>query len=290
MSTALIFGAAGQDGYYLTRSCVARNLDVVGIDRTGAAIEGDVSDFAFVQRCIRDHQPHYVFHLAAASSTRHEALFDNHAAISSGTLNILEAVYRAALPTRIFLCGSGVQFQNDGTPISEETPFAGTSPYAVARIHSVYAARYYRKMGVRAYVGYLFHHESPRRPEDHVSQLVARAAKQIANGSSQMLEIGSLAVEKEWTFAGDVTEAMLLLLSQDVVHEAIIGTGETHSIQEWMEECFGLVGLDWRLYVREKPGYIPEYPRLCANPATMRRLGWKPQVSFKELAAMMMSL
>jgi GDPmannose 4,6-dehydratase len=123
-----------------------------------------------------------------------------------------------------------------------------------------------------------------------VSQIVACAARRIRDGSSEVLELGSLGVEKEWTFAGDVAEAMLLLVGQDAISEAVIGTGETHTIQAWVEECFSQVGLDWRSYVREKEGYVPEYRRLCADPARMRRLGWEPRVGFQELAAMMMSI
>jgi GDPmannose 4,6-dehydratase len=162
---ALIFGANGQDGYYLTHALREQGVEPVGIDLSGAMMHGDVGDLDFVARQIQEHTPASIFHLAARSTTRHDALFDNHATISTGTLNVLEAVYRQGSAARVLLCGSGVQFQNDGSPISEQTPFAATSPYAVARIQSVYAARYYRSLGVRAYVAYLFHHESaPSRP------------------------------------------------------------------------------------------------------------------------------
>lgn len=285
---ALIFGANGQDGYYLIQACRERGIEPVGIDQTGAMLHGDVADAAFVSARIHEHSPAYIVHLAALSTTRHDALFANHSAISTGTLNILEAVYQQKLPARVLLCGSGVQFQNDGSPISEQTPFAATSPYAVARIHSAYAARYYRSLGVRAYVAYLFHHESPRRPAGHVSQRVVAAARRIRDGSTEVLEIGDLTVAKEWTFAGDVVQAMLTLLGQENVFEAVIGSGETHTIQEWVETCFALAGLDWRRHVHEKEGFVPEYPMLCSHPAVIRSLGWQPRVGFRDLAMMMM--
>jgi GDPmannose 4,6-dehydratase len=285
---AIVFGANGQDGYYLTEALREKGIEPVGIDQTGAMLHGDVGDFAFVSSQIQDHLPGYIVHLAARSTTSHDALFANHSTISTGTLNILEAVYRQGLPARVLLCGSGVQFANDGSPISEQTPFAASSPYAVARIQSVYAARYYRSLGVRAYVAYLFHHESPRRPPDHVSQRIAGAARRIRDGSTEVLEIGDLSVAKEWNFAGDVVRGMLTLLEQESVCEAVIGSGETHTIQEWVEACFGLAGLDWKQHVRQPGGFVAEYKTLRSNPALIRSLGWQPRVGFQELARLMM--
>ncbi len=280
---ALLFGADGQDGPYVAESCKARGIEPICIARA----EGDVSDYHAVESLVRAHKPGVIFHLAAISTTRHEALFDNHAAIATGTLNILETVYRAELPAKVFIVGSGLQFQNSGTPISEETPFAATSPYAVARIQSVYAARYYRSLGIRTYVGYLFNHESPSRLPGHVSRDVVDAAARIARGSSEVLTIGDLSTLKEWTFAGDVAEAMLILVGQDAIHEAIIGSGESHSIEEWVQECFALRGLDWKRHVRSSEGFRAEYRNLSSNPGRIMSLGWKPAVSFRALAAMM---
>jgi GDPmannose 4,6-dehydratase len=285
---ALIFGASGQDGHYLSKLCRAKGITPLGVSRSGSAIQGDVGDFAQVEALVRFHTPAYVFQLAAASTTRHEALFENHRAIATGALNVLEAVKRHTPAARVFLAGSGVQFENTGAPISERSPFDPTSPYAVARIHSVYAARYYRSLGVAAYVGYLFHHESPLRKPGHVSKKIALAARRIAAGSSERLELGDLAVEKEWTYAGDVAHAILTLVEQDQVHEATIGSGETHSIREWVERCFQLAGRDWRQHVTVRLGFVPEYRRLVSDPTTMHSLGWHPETSFEDLARKMM--
>jgi GDPmannose 4,6-dehydratase len=284
---ALIFGANGQDGTYLADACRSKNIDPVGISRSGDATHGDVSDFAFVERCVGEYAPDYIFHLAANSTTGHDALFENHATISTGTLNLLEAVHRLRLPARVFITGSAVQFRNDGTPISEKTPFEASSPYSVARIQSVYAARYYRTLGVKAYVGYFFHHESPLRKPRHLSQRIVQAAKRIKSGSDELLEVGDLSVEKEWTFAGDIAGAVLTLVGQDAVSEAVIGSGEPHSIQEWVECCFASLGLEWRKHVRGIPGYRAEFRRLVSDPRLIRSLGWKPSVGFSELCTMM---
>jgi GDPmannose 4,6-dehydratase len=286
---ALIFGANGQDGRYLSELCRVQGITPVGLSRSGPGPSADVANFDQVRDLVRAHRPEYIFHLAAASTTRHEALFENHQTISTGTLNILEAVKVQSPRTRVFLAGSGLQFVNSGRPISENDPFEATSPYAVARIQSVYAGRYYRTLGLAVYFGYFFHHESPYRKPGHVSKMIALAARRIAAGSTETLELGDIGVEKEWTFAGDVAQAMLALVGQDRVFEAVIGSGVTYTIRDWLEQCFGLIGKDWRDHVRMREGFVPEYRRLVSDPSTIRSLGWTPRVSFPELASMMMA-
>jgi GDPmannose 4,6-dehydratase len=284
---AIIFGASGQDGHYLMQLCKHKQIDPIGVSRSRIGVKGDVSDYKQVEQLIIEHKPAYVFHVAAKSTTWHDALFENHETISTGTLNILEAVKKHHPASKVFLTGSGVQFLNKGQPISETDAFEASSPYSVARIQSVYAARYYRTLGLKAYVGYLFHHESPLRKPNHVSQMIALAAQRIAKGSSEILELGDISVEKEWTFAGDIVKGIFALVEQDVVFEAVIGSGETYSIENWLEQCFAIIGRDWHDHVRLREGFTPEYKRLYSNPSTMRKLGWSPTVSFHELAEMM---
>lgn len=284
---ALIFGASGQDGHYLGEICREQDVEPIGVSRAGAPLRGDVARRDEVEALVREHAPGYVFQLAANSTTRHDALFENHETISTGALNVLEAVRRHAPEARVFIAGSGVQFENTGAPISERATFAATSPYAVARIQSVYAARYFRSLGVRAYVGYLFHHESPLRKPGHVAMKIALAARRIAAGSDERLELGDPTVEKEWTFAGDVARAMFTLIRQDDVFEAAIGSGEAHSISEWVEACFRVTGRAWRDHVDVRAGFVPEYRRLVSDPTTIRGLGWAPAVPLPGLARMM---
>ncbi len=286
---ALIFGANGQDGHYLGELCRAQGITPIGISRTGDGTRGDVSRYEDVQALVRKYTPAYIFHLAANSTTRHTALFENHDTISTGTLNILESVKNHSPQTRVFLAGSGLQFKNTGEPISERGPFEASSPYAVSRIQSVFAARYYRSLGLRVYIGYLFHHESPLRKPGHVSKMIVLAARRIAAGSSEKLELGDITVEKEWTFAGDVAGAMLTLLRQDDLFEAVIGSGMGYSIKDWLEQCFGGIGMDWKDHVHMKKGFVAEYPRLVSDPAAIRSLGWSPEIGFAELAQMMMT-
>lgn len=285
---AIIFGASGQDGFYLRRLLERHDVETTAVSRSGDGTNGDVADWGFVENLIADYVPHYVFHLAANSTTRHEAVFDNHRAISTGAINILEAARRRSPRTAIFLSGSAVQFENDGTPINEKTPFAPHSAYAVSRIHSVYAGRYYRSLGLKVYVGYFFNHDSPRRSEQHVNQKIAAAAKKIRAGGNEKLEIGDAAVKKEFNYAGDIVEAVWRLVNQDDVFEAVIGSGKAHSIEEWLELCFALAGADWREHVIIKKNFVPEYRVLVSNPALMRSLGWQPKLGIADLAELMM--
>ena len=287
---ALIFGANGQDGFYLELECKERGINVVPVSRTGNCIHTDVSSYQHVKELISQYNPAYIFHLAANSSTRHETLFENHATICTGTLNILEATKIHCPNAKVFITGSGVQFQNNGLPISENDPFAANSPYAIARIQSVYAARYYRSLGIKTYVGYLFHHESPHRKEKHVSKMIASAVRRIAEGSNEKIQVGDTSIEKEWTFAGDVVKGILTLIEQQDVYEAVIGSGIAYSIQRWLEKCFTLIGKDWRDHVIQMDGFVPEYYRLVSNPATIFQLNWLPKIGLDELAEQMIYL
>jgi GDPmannose 4,6-dehydratase len=286
---ALVFGAGGQDGHYLDALLRQQGIETVCISRSGGKWQrGDVTRRAEVDDVVRALRPDYVFQLAARSTTHHDAGFENHETISTGALNVLESCYRLAPAARVFIAGSGVQFQNSGEPLDESAPFAASSLYAVARIQSVYAARYYRSLGLRTYVGYLFHHESPLRKPSHMSMRIALAAQRIAREGGR-LEVGDPSVIKEWTFAGDVAKAMLQLVQQDTETEVVIGSGEGHSIEEWLERCFSLVGLSWRDHVDLVPGFPVEYRRLLSRPTRLLALGWAPEVTFAGLCEMMMA-
>jgi GDPmannose 4,6-dehydratase len=285
---ALVFGSNGQDGHYLLELLRQEHIEGIGVSRSGTGRHADVSKLADVEALVREVRPAYIFHLAASSTTRHEAGLENHDTIATGTLNILESAYRHAPAARVFITGSGVQFRNTGVDIDEETPFEPSSLYSVARIQAVFAARYYRSLGVRTFVGYLFHHESPRRPPGHVSRMTSLAAHRIGLGSAETVALGDTSVVKEWTFAGDTMRAALMLARQDEIAEAVIGSGEGHSIEEWVELCFRLAGRHARDHVTRIEGFRPEYPRLVSRPTRIKSLGWAPTVTFEDLAAMMM--
>jgi GDPmannose 4,6-dehydratase len=286
---AVIFGAGGQDGFYLSELLREKEIDVIGISRKGNFMHGDVSKYEFVKSTIKEHQPDYVFHLAANSTTRHNVLFENHETISTGTLNILEAVRLHSPHSKIFLSGSAMQFKNEGRPINEKTAFEASSAYSVARIQSVYAGRYYReRFRLKVYVGYFFNHDSPLRTEHHVNQKIVKAVQRIAKGSEEILELGNIDVQKEFGFAGDIVAAVWILINQENVFEAVIGTGKAYSIRDWVIQCFEKTGLNWSDHVVVREDFIPEYKTLVSNPELIKSLGWETKVGLKELSDVMM--
>jgi len=281
---AIIFGANGQDGFYLSSLLEEKGIAVIGVSRSGNFLKTNIASFTEVAELIKTTTPDFVFHLAANSTTRHDAIFENHETISTGTFNILEAVRLHAPHAKVFISGSGLQFENKNLPIKETDAFEARDAYSVSRIQSVYAARYFRMLGVKAYVGYFFNHDSPRRSERHMAQKIAATAVRIANGSKEILEIGDMSVIKEWTFAGDVVEGIWLLINQEDILEANISSGLGYSILEWVKECFLNVGKDYNLYVKTLIEYNSPYKQLVSDPTNIKSLGFSPQVSFREMS------
>jgi len=293
---AIIFGAKGQDGYYLSKLLSELSIDVIpvvqnnSLDATSSSAIGiDISNYDHVVDLVMKTKPSYIFHFAANSTTAHAAMFENHQTISTGTLNILEAVKNHSPNSKVFISGSGLQFVNDGVPIKETDAFEARDPYSVSRIQSVYAARYFRSLGLKVYVGYFFNHDSPRRSERHMAKKISEFAKKISLGNTDKLMIGDIDVVKEWTFAGDVVQGVWQLINQDKVFEATIGSGAGYSIREWLDICFKSVGKDWRSFVEMNHNFRPDYKSLVSDPSTLLSLGWKPVISFEQLAFMMLN-
>ena len=285
----IIFGSSGQDGIYLTDYLKKLAIDVIGVSRSEGQIIGSVSDFKLVSDLIEEHKPDFIFHFAAISTTRHDVLFDNHEAISTGTLNILEAVRVHSPNSKVFLSGSALQFKNTGLPINEVAAFDASSAYSVARIHSVYAGRYYKKaFNIKIYVGYFFNHDSPLRSVQHINQKIISVVNRIAKGSKEKLELGNIDVRKEFSYAGDVVEAIWKLVNQDIIFEAVIGSGKAYSIKEFTDYCFKKINKDYRDYLVIKQGFSPEYDVLVSDPKLIKSTGWEPNVDFYKLAELMM--
>ena len=286
---AIIFGANGQDGFYLQSLLQQQGVEVIGISRNGNYLKADITKFDEMQLLVKEHQPAFIFHLAANSTTRHDVMFENHQTISTGTLNILEAVRLHSPQTKVFISGSGLQFVNNDQPIKESDPFEARDAYSVSRIQSVYAARYFRnKHGIQTYVGYFFNHDSPRRSERHVAQKIVKAVKRISSGGDERLIIGDINTIKEWTFAGDVVEAFWCLVNQDKVFEANLTSGIGYSIADFLEVCFSLVGKNWKDHVDVEEGFRAEYKQLISDSSLIQSLGWKPKTSLKQLAQLML--
>ncbi len=286
---ALIFGAAGQDGQYMGRLLDERRIRWLGVARQSGFLQGDVADGEFVSRVIAEYRPTHIFHFAAKSTTRHEVLVENHRAITTGTVNILEAARLFSPTARVFLSGSALQLKNIGLPIDETAAPDPSSAYATARIHSLFCARYFRRQfGMLVYFGYFFNHDSELRGPQHINRLIIDVANRIAVGSDEKLTIGDPTVRKEFNYAGDMMRAVWTLVNQDRLFEVVLGSGEAHSLQEWIDYCFDRLGLVARDHVVADETFRADYPILVSNPALIRSLGWAPTMGFHKLADMMM--
>jgi GDPmannose 4,6-dehydratase len=286
---AVIFGASGQDGHYLAALLTKCGYTVVPVSRKQGFVNADITSYDAVADLIKNYKPDYIFHLAAQSTVSHNAMFENHDVISGGTLNVLEAVRLFSPQSKVFITGSGLQFKNDSRPICETDAFEARDAYSFSRIQSVYASRYFRSaFGLSVYVGYLFNHDSPLRTEQHMAKKIAEFAKRVKKDIPSQLEIGSLEAVKEYTFAGDVANAIWLLVNQENHYEAVIGSGLGYSISGWLDACFSVVGKDWRAHITIKEGYVANYKQLVSQPGLIKSMGWVPEVNFIQLAQMMM--
>jgi GDPmannose 4,6-dehydratase len=288
---AIIFGINGQDGYYLSKLLKNQGIDVIGISRTNINyLKGDVSDFNFVKKVILLYSPDYIFHFAAISSIKHDYLFENHSAISIGTLNILECVKLYSSNTKVFISGSAMQFLNNGTPINENTPFDSNSAYSCSRIDSVYTSRYFRnKFNLKVYIGYLFNHDSPLRTINHINQQIIVTAKKIKYNEDNKITIGNPSILKEYNFAGDIVNAIWCLVQQDRIFETVIGSGIVYSIYDWAKYVFSSLDLVLENYLTIDKNFKTDYQILQSDPKLIKSLGWNPTVDFFELANLMIS-
>jgi GDPmannose 4,6-dehydratase len=286
---AIIFGSNGQDGFYLKELLVKKRVSVVGISRNAGDYIGSVGEFEFVNKIIKTYKPHYIFHFAAISTTKHDIILENNQSISTGTINVLESVRQHSPESKVFVSGSALQFKNSGVPIDENTPFDFLSPYAISRNHSVYMARYFRKIfGIKTYVGYFFNHDSPLRTENHVNRKIVFHVSEILKGNHKKLIIGNINVKKEFNYAKDIVEAVWLLINQNSIYEAVIGSGVAYSIKDWIKYCFNKYSLRWEEYILIDESYKSEYEILVSNPKLINNIGWKPRLSMYELADIML--
>jgi GDPmannose 4,6-dehydratase len=286
---AIIFGANGQDAFFLNELLEEKGIKVIKISRNNAQIIGDVSDYKFVYSLIEEYLPDYIFHLAATSSTNHSFLFENNQSISNGTINILESVRLVIPTTKVFLSGSAMQFKNNGLPIDEETEFDASSPYSVARIHAAYLGRYYREyFNLKVYIGYFFNHDSEFRSAKHINKKIIDELRLIKSGKQSKLVIGNREVKKEFNFAGDVVNAVWVLVNQEQVYEAVIGSGIAYSINDWIKIVCDLLGINYdNLIIETDNKYKSEYKTLVSNPQKIKSIGWECQVDIISLATRM---
>ena len=312
---ALITGITGQDGSYLAELLLAKNYEVHGIIRRASTFNtdridhiyqepqdegvrlflhyGDLSTAEQLTNLIYNVRPDEIYNLGAQSHVR--VSFDTPEFTGDitgmGATRILEAVRRSGIKTRFYQASSSEMFGAAPPPQSETTAFYPRSPYAAAKVYAYWMTVNYREAhGLFAANGLLFNHESPRRGETFVTRKITRAVARIYTGRQKKLYLGNLDARRDWGYAPEYVEGMWRILQQEKPKDYVIGTGESHSVREFLEEAFGYLDLDWKKYIELDPRYLrpSEVDFLLADGSRARReLGWEPKIRFKELVRIM---
>jgi GDPmannose 4,6-dehydratase len=315
MCRALITGVTGQDGSYLAEFLTSKNYEVHGLKRRASSFNtervdhiyedshqtgarfflhyADLTDASSLTALLSEIRPHEIYNLGAQSHVRVSFEIPEYTAdvVAMGTVRLLEAIRRSKVQCRFYQASSSEMFGSAPPPQNEETPFHPRSPYACGKVfaHQI-TVNYRESYGLHACCGILFNHESPRRGETFVTRKITRAVAHIREGLQKTLFLGNLDARRDWGFAGDYVEAMWAILQRDAPEDFVIGTGESHSVREFLELAFAHAGLDWREYVRIDPRYFrpAEVDFLQADTTKARRmLAWEPKVGFGDLVKMM---
>ena len=254
---------------------------------------GDVSVAETLSNIIYNVRPDEIYHLAAQSHVRVSFDMPEYTGdiTALGTVRILEAIRKSGFDERFYQASSSEMFGSAKPPQNEDTAFEPRSPYAAAKVYAYWVTRNYREgYGIFASNGILFNHESPRRGETFVTRKITRALAAILAGHQQHLYLGNLDSKRDWGYAPEYVEVMWHLMQLDTPGDYVIGTGEAHSVREFLDEAFGYAGLKWEDYVRIDPRYFrpTEVDYLLADPSRARsELGWEPKVRFHELVRIM---
>lgn len=308
---ALICGVSGQDGAYLAALLLKKGYVVYGTSRDAqmSSFQGlktlnikeqitlesmAVNDFRSVLQVLAKVQPDEIYNLAGQSSVglSFQQPVETLESISIGTLNLLEVIRFIDKPIRFYNAASSECFgDTDGKPADEATPFRPRSPYAVAKAAAFWEVANYREAyGLFACSGILFNHESPLRPSRFVTKKIISAACRIAAGSKETLHLGNISIARDWGWAPEYVEAMWRMLQQVEPEDFVIATGETHTLEEFIQEVFNNVGLDWHDHVSTDPSLIrpTEITAGMGNPSKAgTRLGWNAKYKMKDVVRFM---
>ncbi len=315
MKKAFITGITGQDGSYLAEFLISKGYQVHGLIRRASTFNtgrinhlyvdphihgaklflhyGDLSDSGQLTEIIYNVKPDEIYHLGAQSHVRVSFDLPEYTGdiTALGTCRLLEAIRRSGIKTRFYQASSSEMFGSAPPPQNEKTPFCPCSPYAAAKVYSYWMTVNYRE-SYRLFTtnGILFNHESPRRGETFVTRKITRAITGITAGKQKKLFLGNLEAKRDWGYAPEYVECMWLILQQDKPADYVIGTGQSHSIKDFLEEAFSYVRLDWQKYVEIDSRYFrpTEVNHLMADVTKAKKeLGWATKVSFEELVRIM---
>ena len=316
MKKALITGVTGQDGSYLAEFLIHKGYEVHGIIRKASSFNtprvshlyqdphtnqdvrfhlhyGDISDTGQLTHLIYSLQPDELYHLGAQSHVRTSFDLPEYTGdvTGLGALRILEGIRRAGTKTRFYQASSSEMFGATPPPQDESTPFYPRSPYACAKVYAYWSVINYREAyDMFACNGILFNHESPRRGETFVTRKITRGIAEILRGKVGKLYLGNLDSRRDWGFAPEYVECQWRILQQDQPGDYVIGTGESHSVRDFIEEAFGYVNLDWKDFVEIDPRYFrpTEVDHLRADYSkAQQKLGWTPKITFRDLVKIM---
>ncbi len=307
--TALITGITGQDGSYMAEFLLKKNYKVFGLERRSSnknrkniehitdkleMISGDLCDEASLVHALKESKPDEVYNLASqsfvAESWKQPVYTGDVTGL--GALRMLEAIRQVNQDIRFFQASSSEMFgAAKESPQNENTPFYPRSPYGVAKLYAHWITVNYRESyNMFAVSGIAFNHESPRRGLEFVTRKITHGAASIKAGLSSALHLGTLEAKRDWGYAGDYVEAMWLMLQQGNPQDYVVATGIMHSVGEFASEAFGILGLDWKKFVKLDKKFLrpAEVYSLCGDSGRARReLKWEPRVDFKTLVKMM---
>jgi GDPmannose 4,6-dehydratase len=306
---AFITGITGQDGSYLAEILLEKGYEVYGMVRRSSSFNtaridhifgdvelvfGDLSDGSVLNQLMRTIRPDEVYNLGAQSHVRVSFDVPEYTADTDamGTLRLLDAIREEGVQARFYQASSSEMFGKvREAPQTEETPFHPRSPYGVSKVFSYWITRNYREAyGMYAVNGILFNHESPRRGPTFVTRKITRAVGAILRGEQNDLKLGNLEAKRDWGYAKDYMDGAWRMLQLDEPDDFVLATGETHSVEEFLEEAFGHAGLQWRDYVAIDERYFrpAEVDELIGDYSKAKAtFGWEPTVRFEELVRMM---
>lgn len=303
---ALITGITGQDGGYLAELLLSKGYEVVGVVRKNSKtnramlpikarlVTCDITNSSEVEKLIITEQPDEIYSLAAVSDY---ALYSadplgSHLVNGVAPVLLMEAMRKHCPTARMFQAGTCQAYGKPAfVPQDENTPFDPPNPYSVSKVYAQYMARYYRReFGLFIVNGVLFSHESVRRVEGFVTRKITKGVAAIKKGKADSITLGNLEAKRDWGFASDFVLAFWLALQQKKPDDYVIGTGESHTVREFLSEAFLCAGIkDWQKYVKQDERFMrgTDADLLRANPAKIKAIGWKPTMGFKEIVKMM---
>jgi GDPmannose 4,6-dehydratase len=317
LKKALITGISGQDGSYLAEFLLSRGYEVHGIVRRASTFHttrldhiqlghderkerlflhyGDMTDSSNLNRVLEKVQPGEIYNLAAQSHVKISFEVPEYSAEVDGigVLRLLDAIRETKVKARFYQASTSELYGKVSQPRQDEkSPFYPRSPYAAAKLFGYWTVVNYREAyDLFACNGILFNHESPRRGENFITRKITLGIAQILAGRLDYITMGNMEARRDWGYAPEYVELMWKMLQIERPVDYVVGTGEQHSVQEFVEAAFAYGGLDWRKYVKTDPRFLrpTEVDELCADPTrAYQELGWSPQVKFSELVRIML--